>query len=337
MHYRIVTILLLLLQAVTAQQNRAVPLLIKPSEPTGRIRLAPEGLAVLRAQKGPFGIVAAVGPTRTGKSTLLGRSFLRGRDENVFEIGGGVSACSRPMPLRMRARLPVCVLCVCYVCRRADRAISARCACMRTIMAASYTTGAHITSQPIAIMPPSHANGRPLPILLIDTEGFSGIGGRTSRTYEANLFGLVSLMSSVLIFNTLFPVDASTVSMLNRFASHSVAVLKELNLHGAVVSRRPPALIWVRVWADCAATCPALGLMLSNDDARATILGSQPAQHRIGCMHAACNEICCPWCAACAAYHHGTCANYRPSQERVRGHVHRRCKTSTPSICKIRT
>ena len=50
--------------------------------------------------------------------------------------------------------------------------------------AASYTTGAHITSQPIAVMPPSHANGRPLPILLIDTEGFSGIGGRTSRTYD---------------------------------------------------------------------------------------------------------------------------------------------------------
>ena len=69
---------------------------------------------------------------------------------------------------------------------------------------------------------------------------------RRPGTGPLGYFGLVSLMSSVLIFNTLFPVDASTVSMLNRFASHSVAVLKELNMHGAVVSRRPPALIWVR-------------------------------------------------------------------------------------------
>ena len=87
-------------------------------------------------------------------------------------------------------------------------------------------------------------NGRTLPVYLIDTEGFSGIGGRTSKTYEANLFGLMSLMSSAVIFNTVFPVDASTVSMLNRFASHAVSVLKELNLHQTVVSRRPPTLLW---------------------------------------------------------------------------------------------
>ena len=173
---------------------RAVPLLRKPTDPTGRITIAEEGLAVLRAQREPFGIVAAVGPTRTGKSTILGRAYLRGKDENVFEIGGGVT---------------------------------------------SHTTGAHITSGPIAILPGG------LPIFLIDTEGFSGIGGRTSRTYEANLFGIVSLMASVLIFNTAFPVDASTVHMLGRFASHALAVLTELNRHATAVSRRPPALVWV--------------------------------------------------------------------------------------------
>lgn len=78
--------------AVAASQRglHAVPLLLKPSDETGRIALAPEGLAVLRAAPKPFGIIAAVGPTRTGKSTILGRAFLRGKNENAFEIGGGV-------------------------------------------------------------------------------------------------------------------------------------------------------------------------------------------------------------------------------------------------------
>ena len=192
------SLLYLVLPFVASQQViRSVPLLRKPSEPTGRITLAKEGLEVLRGYAGEFGIIAAVGPTRTGKSTILGRAFLRdSNSENAFEIGGGVT---------------------------------------------SHTTGAHITDRPITIATPSG----PLACFVIDTEGFSGIGGRTSRTYEANLFGLVTLMSSVLIFNTIFPVDASTVNMLNRFSSQAVAVLKELGSHAAFFSRRPPSLLWV--------------------------------------------------------------------------------------------
>ena len=39
--------------------------------------------------------------------------------------------------------------------------------------------------------------------------------------YEANLFGLVQLMSTVMIFNSMFPVDASTVRTLNRFGQQA--------------------------------------------------------------------------------------------------------------------
>ena len=192
----IVLLCLPLIASQRQQELRAVPLLRKPAEATGRITLAEEGLSVLRRFDGNFGIVAAVGPTRTGKSTILGRAFLADDRVNAFEIGGGVT---------------------------------------------SHTTGAHISDRPIMLDTPQ---GR-LPCFLIDTEGFSGIGGRTSRTYEANLFGLITLISSVVIFNTVFPVDASTVNMLNRFASHAVAVVKELNMHATVVSRRPPSLVWV--------------------------------------------------------------------------------------------
>ena len=71
---------------------RAVPLFRKPASSIGRLVVDQQGLAVLRAQKQPFAIISAVGPTRTGKSSILGRAFLRGEDENLFEIGSGVTS-----------------------------------------------------------------------------------------------------------------------------------------------------------------------------------------------------------------------------------------------------
>ena len=47
-------------------------------------------------------------------------------------------------------------------------------------------------------------------------------GGRTSRTYEANLFGVVYLLSSALIFNTMFPIDASSVAAINTHCNHAL-------------------------------------------------------------------------------------------------------------------
>ena len=49
----------------------AVPLFRKPAVSTGQLELVEEGLNVLRAQTEPFAIVSAVGPTRTGKLSLI--------------------------------------------------------------------------------------------------------------------------------------------------------------------------------------------------------------------------------------------------------------------------
>ena len=71
---------------------KAVQLFKKPDVATGQLVAVKEGLDVLRAQKEPFSIISAVGPTRTGKSSILGRAFMRGPHENLFEIGGGVQS-----------------------------------------------------------------------------------------------------------------------------------------------------------------------------------------------------------------------------------------------------
>ncbi|KAL1523684.1 hypothetical protein AB1Y20_018617 [Prymnesium parvum] len=175
---------------------RAVPLFRKPEASTGRLVVVQEGLDVLRSQREPFAIVSAVGPTRTGKSSILGRAFLRGISENVFEIGSGVT---------------------------------------------SFTGGVWITSQPILL---PAADGTSIPTLLVDTEGFSGVGRLTSRTYEANLFGLVYMMSSALIFNTMFPVDASTVAAMDAHCAHAVNMLQNLKDAGVWTRRRRPRLLW---------------------------------------------------------------------------------------------
>ena len=82
---------------------KPVLLFRKPEVPTGQLVVHEEGLAVLSAQKEPFAIVAAVGPTRTGKSSILGRAFLRGAHENLFETGSGVTSHTCP---RARGSIP---------------------------------------------------------------------------------------------------------------------------------------------------------------------------------------------------------------------------------------
>ena len=86
----------------------------------------------------------------------------------------------------------------------------------------SFTGGGWIASSTITV---EGANG-PIKVLLVDTEGFSGVGGVTSRTYEANLFGIIYLMSSAVIFNTMFPIDASTARMMGSHCARAVRMLK---------------------------------------------------------------------------------------------------------------
>ena len=68
---------------LTPPPLKAVQLFKKPDMATGQLVPVKEGLDVLRAQREPFAIISAVGPTRTGKSSILGRAFMRGEHENL--------------------------------------------------------------------------------------------------------------------------------------------------------------------------------------------------------------------------------------------------------------
>jgi|AntAceMinimDraft_1070359.scaffolds.fasta_scaffold06355_7 hypothetical protein len=62
-----------------------------------------------------------------------------------------------------------------------------------------------MTSRPVEVR--LRGVGR-VSVLVVDTEGFHGVHERTSRTYENNLFALSYLLSSTLIYNSAYPVDA---------------------------------------------------------------------------------------------------------------------------------
>ena len=51
-------------------------------------------------------------------------------------------------------------------------------------------------------------------VIIVDTEGFHGVQEKTSKTYENNLFALAYLLSSVLIYNSAYPVDSHHIDEL---------------------------------------------------------------------------------------------------------------------------
>ena len=196
----------------------------KPEVSTGRLILEQQGLDVLRSQHEPFAIVSAVGPTRTGKSSLLGRAFLRGPSENIFEIGDGVTSYTGGVWITTE---PIIV-------EGADGEKIRTYLIGESYPLARQLARAHALVG-LTILAPLHAT---------DTEGFSGVGSLTSRTYEANLFGLTYLMSSAVIFNSMFPVDTSTVGSMNAHCNHVIQMLQGLQSGGVWTRRRLPHLLW---------------------------------------------------------------------------------------------
>ena len=77
---------------------RPVQLVRKPKHSQGMLELTDEGIAIIQNLTAPFAIVSAVGPTRTGKSSLLGRAFLNLPAFFEAGTGAGGSLPSPPLP-----------------------------------------------------------------------------------------------------------------------------------------------------------------------------------------------------------------------------------------------
>ena len=142
---------------------KPIQLVRKPKHSQGQLELTDEGIGILQNLTAPFAIISAVGPTRTGKSSLLGRAFLNSPD--FFEVGTGVH---------------------------------------------SHTTGIWMTNKPVSVKIKGVGH---VQVIVVDTEGFHGVQERTSRTYENNLFALSYLLSSVLIYNSAYPVRGAARRM----------------------------------------------------------------------------------------------------------------------------
>jgi len=91
----------------------------------------------------------------------------------------------------------------------------------------SHTSGIWITSKPVMLDIPGKGK---MPTILIDTEGFHGVQMLTSQTYESNLFALTHLLSSSMVFNTMYPADAADMNELKGYSSMCHAMQQTLAL-----------------------------------------------------------------------------------------------------------
>lgn len=162
------------------------------------LEFTPEGAEILRNAPRPFCIVSIVGPTRTGKSALIGRCFA---EPASFEVGGDLF---------------------------------------------SKTSGVWISDKPSMIEVGEGEDTRTVAVYVLDTEGFHGVLQRTTQSFEANMFAVVCLMSSVVIYNSRAPLDAKDVERLRTFATTTSIVRAELTARGlGEVEQLPkPSLVW---------------------------------------------------------------------------------------------
>ena len=173
---------------------KPIQLVRKPKHSQGQLEVTDEGIGILQNLTAPFAIISAVGPTRTGKSSLLGRAFLNSPD--FFEVGTGVH---------------------------------------------SHTTGIWMTNKPVSVKIKGVGH---VQVLVVDTEGFHGVQERTSRTYENNLFALSYLLSSVLIYNSAYPVDSHHIDEIKGYAKTATETHASLERQGVHVTRNRPDLLW---------------------------------------------------------------------------------------------
>ncbi len=129
----------------------------------GSYEVCNDAVEFLESLPSPLGIMAMVGPYRTGKSTLLNRCILQ---EQVFTVGSTIRACTKGILLVKK-----------------------------------------VLDGPIM------ENGKPLPVIVIDTEGLGSMDA--TNTHDTRIFSMALLLSSLFIYNSVGAIDENALSNLS--------------------------------------------------------------------------------------------------------------------------
>ncbi|KAJ3189369.1 hypothetical protein HDU85_002998 [Gaertneriomyces sp. JEL0708] len=176
------------------------------------LQLTETGEHFLNGLHAPFAIVAAVGPTRSGKSFLLNQ-LLREMHLNAEE-----SSVQENRNLISNPALPF----------RVGPGVT------------SYTHGLWIWPRPVML------SG--VQTYLVDSEGLHGVQSVQSEAYEVALFVHSAMLASSIVYNTWTPLDAEDVRTLKGLAAFSRLFMMDVAAFGRPDSTPedldPPNLHW---------------------------------------------------------------------------------------------
>eukprot|EP00624_Nannochloropsis_granulata_P006690 evm.model.NODE_50820_length_14285_cov_58.232552.2 len=241
------SLLLLFLAAVvgasassTSSSPLAKPFQILAPADAGRTSLVvvEEGLRILESLQGPVAVVAVVGPYHTGKSFLLNnlvRSLqARQRPEGDEAAAATVDDESSNFETAFG---------VFEVGQSVDPSTAGIWAYHQLVrLPANNTTG---------------EEGQEINLLLFDTEGFAV--ANVSETYDAQIFAAATVLSSVLVYNSMHLIDAKELEYLDLLAHNTQLFSLKAATH-AHAQTHAPATATAAAPPIAAAASPSFGL-----------------------------------------------------------------------------
>ena len=166
----------------SSQTSAAVPLqLVRVSADGTGFELGEDALRVLRSIRGPVAVAAVAGRARQGKSSLL-NGLLRTANAGNANAGGKTSSSSGGFEVGPTTR--------------------------------PTTKGLWIWGSPIEV---NSADGGKHHLILLDTEGIDAVD--QTGSYSAQIFSLALLLSSLLVLNSIGPIDEAALDRLSLVAA----------------------------------------------------------------------------------------------------------------------
>jgi len=181
------------------------PLLAPADASRTSLVVVEEGLRVLESLQGPVAVVAVVGPYHTGKSFLLNNLV---RSLEARQVGAEENEAASAVAAIVddgSSNTTTTTFGVFEVGQSVDPSTAGIWAYhQRVQLPANSTTG---------------EEGQEIDLLLFDTEGFAV--ANVSETYDAQIFAAATVLSSVLVYNSMHLIDAKELEYLDLLAHNT--------------------------------------------------------------------------------------------------------------------